>query len=66
MYLFTLVHSLCDQLYDEPHLDGKDKDAAGEKVSQVSAKPYAGSWVRVLFLNDTGYFRGLFNVFAGL
>ena len=40
MYLLTLVHSLCDQLYDEPHLDGKDKDAAGEKVSQVSAKPY--------------------------
>ena len=35
MYLFTLVHSLCDQLNDEPHLDGKDKDAAGEKVSQV-------------------------------
>lgn len=27
-----IVFSFCYQFSDEPHLDGQDKDAAGEKV----------------------------------
>lgn len=30
--LILLIFSFCYQLSDEPHLDGQDQDAAGEKV----------------------------------
>lgn len=30
--ILSLVLSFCYELSDEPHLDGQDKDAAGEEV----------------------------------
>lgn len=31
-YPHFAIFSFCHQLSDEPHLDGQDQDAAGEKV----------------------------------
>lgn len=39
MIVLSPVLSFCYKLPDEPHLDGQDQNAAGEKVSTLLISP---------------------------